>query len=170
MDDAAHPVWIHAGACPVCEAGLRRVRACYGDSRTAAAPHGYVICDECEALWLTPDPQSPRFYPDTEQPACPVCQGPLFGSQAHYATVEEVRQLGWQTKCRIESSSAGGETSDLLEPEDVAIDLDAVPPPLETGAAILLANSLDAAEHLAQADPQIDSGSDDEEAEPRPGC
>ena len=95
------------GHCPVCEAGLLGVRLCHGDptGRLAAAAglrhegdtrriHGLVICDECEAIWRTPDPQTPHELADAEHAVCPRCQTDLW-QRSHWASLDEVSRLGW---------------------------------------------------------------------------
>ncbi|QDV60919.1 hypothetical protein [Crateriforma conspicua] len=104
--------------CPICGGGLCGVRICglpshelqktmLSDSADnqkqivapeigeATAPHGLVVCDECEAIWLEPDTSGPHQYTDAENPKCPICHEPLFGDQCHWANTDEVAFLGW---------------------------------------------------------------------------
>lgn len=79
------------GYCPVCGAGLCGVRICQSDR-----PHGIIVCDECEAIWLQPDLASEHQYANAEDARCPVCQQPLWGSSARWANREDLQTLGWQ--------------------------------------------------------------------------
>lgn len=58
-------------------------------------PHGLIVCDECEAIWLEPDSTSQHLYPDAEDPCCPICQKALWGSQSRWANWDDCAQLGW---------------------------------------------------------------------------
>ncbi|MFO1063457.1 MAG: hypothetical protein U0892_06285 [Pirellulales bacterium] len=167
--------WIYAGYCPVCQCGLRRIRACDGIACDEIAGsvgdiHGYVLCDDCETMWLTPD-ENTRYRPvDSESPVCPVCSAPLYGPHARWATSADVEELGWTNMVTIENKHESRDTTQLLELDDMAIDLDAVPQPDATGDEAMIANSISAAERLAEAATQFDSGEDDEQDEPKPGC
>ncbi len=95
--------------CPVCGAGLCSVRVCHGplDRRLpdddplsdppppAHRDHGLVVCDECEAIWLTPNTESAHQYPDPEDARCPICQLSLWGPSSHWASMAEIESLGW---------------------------------------------------------------------------
>ncbi|MEO1618578.1 MAG: hypothetical protein AAFV88_22200 [Planctomycetota bacterium] len=81
--------------CPICEAGLCGIRICLGDDPTEANPNrGFVMCDECEAVWLEPDTTSQHVYVDPDTPRCPVCQGGLWQT-SRWASKDEVSELGW---------------------------------------------------------------------------
>lgn len=81
--------------CPICDGGLCGVRVCSGDDPTEATPaKGFVMCDECEAVWLTPDVTSEHIYVDLEDPICPICHAGLW-STTHWADRSEVELLGW---------------------------------------------------------------------------
>ncbi|TWU45402.1 hypothetical protein Q31b_05740 [Novipirellula aureliae] len=81
--------------CPICGGGLCGVRIC-GLDETTPHPHGLIVCDECEAIWLEPDISSPYQYPDADDSRCPICSQPLWGNQSHWANEKEVEQLGWK--------------------------------------------------------------------------
>ncbi len=96
--------WIYAGNCPVCECGLRRVRV----TRTPEGRlQGFVMCDECEATWLTPDITSPYRFPDPDDPRSPVADVSLYGPQSHWATLDEVRDLQWLDQVTIDLGDGG---------------------------------------------------------------
>ncbi len=101
MTSQTPDAWIYVGNCPICQCGLRRVRVCEGNQASQAV-HGYIMCDDCETLWLEPSINSPRSFPDSESPACPVCQAPLFGPHARWANLSDVQLLGWHNQCTIE--------------------------------------------------------------------
>lgn len=94
--------------CPICGGGLCGIRICgvadedksdVADasfvSTGSTEPHGLVICDECEAIWLEPDVMSVHQYPDLDDSLCPICSLPLWGMQSRWATTEDIEKLGW---------------------------------------------------------------------------
>jgi hypothetical protein len=92
------------GFCPICGGGLCGIRICGinldGTERRFArtgsdGPHGLVICDECEAIWLEPDLATAHQYPDIEDARCPVCDEPLWGPTSRWATTQDAVVLGW---------------------------------------------------------------------------
>lgn len=117
--------WIHIGECPVCVNGLCRIRACK-DSR--GQQHLYAMCDECEAIWVEPNTASPKIYPNSESPACPICALPLFGSQARWAEPEDIAlNRDWSIAAIYEPTQESNQSQvcDLLVVDDIATDLDA---------------------------------------------
>tara|TARA_R110002049_G_scaffold27321_2_gene94333 strand:- start:602448 stop:602747 length:300 start_codon:yes stop_codon:yes gene_type:complete len=62
---------------------------------TAVPPHGLIVCDECEAIWLEPDTSTDHVYPSAEDAACPICALPLWGPQSRWATQADIEVLGW---------------------------------------------------------------------------
>lgn len=108
--------------CPICGGGLLGIRLCQGRAKNsdsgqeedspegAEDVHGLVVCDECEAIWLEPDSSKMHLYPDAENACCPVCQADLW-SDSHWASRDEISQLGWSRAIREE----------LVVPSDVTI-------------------------------------------------
>lgn len=113
--------------CPICGGGLCGIRIIESmsaenpesnkeiatDSETSSLlqPHGLVICDECEAIWLEPDVSTVHQYPDLENAASPVNGQPIWGDGSRWASMEEIELLGW---------------SEAVNPElDAEVDLDA---------------------------------------------
>ncbi len=93
------------GFCPICGGGLCGIRICgvdpdMADVRFARiandAAHGLVVCDECEATWLTPDLETPHQYPDAEDARCPICSEPLWGDKSRWADWQDIQSLGWE--------------------------------------------------------------------------
>lgn len=104
--------------CPICGGGLCGIRICglsiadQLDPKTAqhqsetndvastnesSEPHGLIVCDECEAIWLEPDTSTDHVYPSAECSACPICLEPLWGAQSRWATRADVERLGWSS-------------------------------------------------------------------------
>ena len=104
--------------CPICGGGLCGIRICglsHSEQRDATherrdaathdaasanvpdEPHGLIVCDECEAIWLEPDTSTDHVYPSAECSACPVCLEPLWGAQSRWATRADVQRLGWSS-------------------------------------------------------------------------
>ncbi len=90
---------IYVDTCPVCEGGVCRVRVCGVATHRL---HGLVICDECEAMWLEPDLNTPYFYADPANPSSPVDGDAIWSESNRWATVEDVALLGWYGLVRIE--------------------------------------------------------------------
>ena len=110
-------VWIYVGNCPICQCGLRRVRVCTGPD--ASGPiHGYVLCDDCETLWMDTDVATRHTFPEAETPKCPVCQMPLYGPQSRWATENDLVELGWRDRCIVEAASVPPDACDGLSLDD----------------------------------------------------
>ena len=113
------------GFCPICGGGLCGIRICgipsestQGDVKptqspvasaaqeaglpVAANPHGLIVCDECEAIWLDPDVASEHTYPDSENALCPICGKALWGPASRWADQADVEALGWSYAVRPE--------------------------------------------------------------------
>lgn len=84
--------------CPICGGGLCGIRLCTGDSeadRNLLPPHGLIVCDECEAIWLEPDLASDHQYADAVDTRCPICCQPLWGEAGRWADMKDIGTLGW---------------------------------------------------------------------------
>ena len=60
------------------------------------SPHGLVVCDECDAIWLEPDLTTAHQYPDVKNAKCPVCHDALWGANSRWATRDDLARLGWE--------------------------------------------------------------------------
>ena len=76
------------GFCHVCGQGLLGIRVC-------CEPDALIVCDECEAVWTSPECGEPPLYPDPEGSLCPRCHKPLWDLPAHWASREEIAALAW---------------------------------------------------------------------------
>ena len=71
-------------------------------SRSQRKRHGYVICDQCFAMWTDPDTTTCHDYLSAVEPSCPVCNagfenGLSSGTlSSHWATWDEIKLLGWE--------------------------------------------------------------------------
>ncbi|TWT79585.1 hypothetical protein CA13_09890 [Planctomycetes bacterium CA13] len=91
--------------CPICGGGLCGVRICGLNANDETnelvghyelvKPHGLIVCDECEAIWLEPDTSTPHQYPDACDARCPICSEPLWGKQSRWADLRDIAELGW---------------------------------------------------------------------------
>lgn len=104
-EQPANP-WIHIGECPFCVDGLCRVRACHGGESGA---HLYALCDECGSAWTEPTTDSPKTFPDLDDPRCPACKQPLYGDHAHWALAEDVNGSGWSESVIFEVLPSSGD-------------------------------------------------------------
>jgi hypothetical protein len=87
----AHPC--HSiGFCPVCGDGLCGIRIF---TRHAQDPYGLVVCDECDAVWTSPDLSGKPIFPDPEDARSPIDGQPLWGPDSHWADLHECARLGW---------------------------------------------------------------------------
>lgn len=138
--------WVHAGSCPVCGDGLRRPRFC---ADALGEKHFYLLCDECEALWLDPDDASEQKYASMEDPMCPICSAEMYGNQAGWVEepdlqTEQLAGLAWSSRLEITS-----------------IDQAVSAPPATDSSS-----TTDAVGPAASVDGDSSYGQD----EPRPGC
>jgi hypothetical protein len=96
--------------CPICGGGLCGIRIVGDDSaanddgaqlknsplsEAMPPPHGLIICDECEAIWLEPDVSTVHQYPDLENAVSPISGQPIWGRGSRWATMEDIETLGW---------------------------------------------------------------------------
>ncbi len=64
------------------------------------------MCDECEALWLLPSTETPRTFPDSCDPKCPICNRELYGEQAHWSSAQELNGTPWLEQAIFDSPDA----------------------------------------------------------------
>lgn len=91
--------WVHCGSCPVCESGLRRLRC---EELTDGYQELFALCDECEAIWMVPDPEAKLQFPDPENPTSPWSGQPLYGSHSRWATPQDIVGTVWESVAQIE--------------------------------------------------------------------
>ena len=108
----------HLGTCPICNQGLLGVRTC-GNCLAS-----FVLCDECESIWETPDTTEPAGYPDQPDAPCPQCESSLVADPSRWATLEEIEQLDWLDHIQGEYSSVhdDGSAEEPLPFDDLADD------------------------------------------------
>ena len=63
-----------------------------------------VMCDECDAVWLTPEPGAEPLYLEQPQLPCPHCDQSLRDG-SHWGTRQELTELGWAEYLRGEGTS-----------------------------------------------------------------
>ena len=80
------------GICPVCETGLCGVRIIVP---TDQPPYPLAVCDECEAMWTTPDLSQEPLFSSAEAAVNPIDGLPLWGPDAHWADLGECDRVGW---------------------------------------------------------------------------
>lgn len=79
----------YVGTCSVCEQGNLGIRIC---SKEADA---LILCDECDALWLSTDLTDLPLFLEQPNLPCPCCPGNLTDSSAHWASFREIYKKGW---------------------------------------------------------------------------
>lgn len=119
----------HVGPCPICGNGLRGVRVCCG--------RPVVICDECDAVWATPD-VADRISASSDPP-CGQCSESLWGKQAHWAGQEEVTAAGWWTQVQGETPPRST-SNQSRKPNNDAIGMTAAPD--HNGSLVLILSLL----------------------------
>ena len=80
----------YVGFCP------RVVREPSGVRICSSGRHTVAMCDECDAVWQSPELDSPPTYVQQPGLPCPDCGESLLNAPAHWATLDEVQQAGWQ--------------------------------------------------------------------------
>ena len=74
----------------MCGHGAVGIRMCAGSA------HAVALCDECDAVWQTPDLSMPPLVLSQPKLPCPQCGQSLIDPTAHWATWAEVERIGWQ--------------------------------------------------------------------------
>ncbi len=88
---------LYVGFCSCCGTGPMGIRICH----TCRAP--LVMCDECDAVWLSPEPGTEPLYPEQPQLPCPHC-GHSLRDGSHWGTRQELTELGWVAYVRGEGA------------------------------------------------------------------
>ncbi|WP_339730169.1 hypothetical protein [uncultured Gimesia sp.] len=86
---AGFDLMYYVETCPFCEQGNLGVRIC------SLAGDVVILCDECDALWLSTEISDPPAFPEQPDLPCPCCQGNLTDAPAHWASFGEIYQKGW---------------------------------------------------------------------------
>ncbi|QDT30430.1 hypothetical protein Enr10x_57960 [Gimesia panareensis] len=79
----------YIGFCPSCEQGTLGIRIC------SSLQDLVILCDECDALWLTPETSVSPHFPQQPALPCPACEGNLTAPPAHWAELGELFERGW---------------------------------------------------------------------------
>ena len=90
-------MYIIDGFCSICGSSLG-IRIC-------EQGHAFILCDECWSAWKDPELADEPCFPSVHdrELLCPHGNhGTLLG---HWATKEEIEQIGWWNKVKGESSS-----------------------------------------------------------------
>jgi hypothetical protein len=77
------------GICPSCGTGPLGVRLC----GACGKPH--VLCQECDAMWLTRDTTRPAIFPRQPDIPCAACGHSLRDASARWAGWQELVRLDW---------------------------------------------------------------------------
>lgn len=78
------------GECPSCGGGNLGIRVCSETRKDLV-----VLCDECDACWLTVDFSLSPIYPKQPELPCPICTASLVKETSRWATLEEIKKRGW---------------------------------------------------------------------------
>ncbi|MCA9192762.1 MAG: hypothetical protein KDB03_13395 [Planctomycetales bacterium] len=91
--------WVHIGDCPICVNGLARVRCCTDPQH---GQHLFAMCDECEALWITPATDGDIKFADPVDPKCPICGSDLYGPQSNWCRPIDLHDTEWSLAAIID--------------------------------------------------------------------
>ncbi len=77
--------------CSLCGTGPLGLRYC-GKCKEIA-----ILCEECEAIWITPDTKAPPLLSQNPtKTLCPKCKtGSLLSNTSHWATLREIQGTPW---------------------------------------------------------------------------
>jgi len=75
----------YIGFCSSCGEGVLGVRACAQGDIVA-------MCDECDAVWVSPALVDAPIFPQQPDLPCSYCQQTLLHVPAHWATLDELTQ------------------------------------------------------------------------------
>lgn len=79
----------YVGICPFCEQGNLGIRICSKEGDVV------ILCDECDALWLSIDLKSKPLFPEQPNLPCPCCKGNLSDDPARWANFGEIYIKDW---------------------------------------------------------------------------
>ncbi|QDU06331.1 hypothetical protein V6x_60830 [Gimesia chilikensis] len=79
----------YIGICPACEQGALGLRICSSQLDLV------ILCDECDALWISSDTSVSPVFPEQPDLPCPSCKGNLSVPPAHWAGLGEIYERGW---------------------------------------------------------------------------
>ena len=119
MEQVPANPWIHIGECPFCVEGLCRVRAC----TDASGCHLYALCDECGAAWKEPTTDSPKVFPDLDDPRCPICAQAMYGDHASWARAEDLENTPWSSEAIFDVMPSCESASRSPEAADDVVDI-----------------------------------------------
>tara|TARA_R110002095_G_scaffold210856_1_gene198393 strand:+ start:515 stop:787 length:273 start_codon:yes stop_codon:yes gene_type:complete len=88
----------YVGTCPFCEQGSLGIRIC------SKAGDVVLLCDECDALWLSTRLTEKPLFPREPDLPCPCCPGNLTESPSHWADLGEIYQRGWVAAVKGETA------------------------------------------------------------------
>ncbi len=91
----------YVGFCPACGQGTVGIRIC------GSGHHAVALCDECDAIWRSPELDAPATYAEQPGLPCPECGTSLLNRPAHWATRDEVQRIGWQDAILGEAPALG---------------------------------------------------------------
>ncbi|MCP4190825.1 MAG: hypothetical protein GY768_09375 [Planctomycetaceae bacterium] len=81
----------YVGFCSCCGTGPLGIRICGGCQRP------WIVCDECDAVWATPDCDGQPMTPSDLQLPCPTCQTSLRKLPSRWAKAEDLARIGWES-------------------------------------------------------------------------
>jgi hypothetical protein len=89
--------------CPICEYGSMGFLRC-SDNETIV-----LLCDECDAIWLSPKKVSANqaLFPTSPEFLVPSLQCSIKEPPSRWATQEEVANKGWSSFIAGESKALG---------------------------------------------------------------
>ncbi|MEN1680047.1 MAG: hypothetical protein AAGJ46_10665 [Planctomycetota bacterium] len=80
---------LYLDCCRLCKTGPLRLRRCGSCAST------WIVCDECDALWTSPDLSASPVIEDSATLPCPGCGASLWAAGSSWATEEQARAEKW---------------------------------------------------------------------------
>lgn len=103
---------LYIGFCRVCGTGPLGLRVC------GSCDNLLVVCDECDSVWVDGDTSQMPSTTGTETLPCPHCEGNLYSTTSHWASIDEAEKSEWlMTAMREDRLSL--EVGKPLAPPDV---------------------------------------------------
>ena len=79
----------YVGFCRLCGTGPLGLRRCGSCGKVV------VLCDECDAIWMSSDLSAKPYLAQGEELPCPECRGSLLRSPSRWATLADIEASSW---------------------------------------------------------------------------